>query len=124
MRCWATNAFSSSSNGFMIAGSPWISYGPFSSIRRIPLSLTLPATIPENARRRLAANSWGGSAWLSCRLAMFSWVGSNGRWKPSSIFSSQLKWNASLRSRRNCFTALRPVVIWRATSAGSSMMIW
>jgi hypothetical protein len=42
---------------------------------------------------------------VQLRLAMFSWVGSNGRWKPSSIFSSQLKWNASLRSRRNCFTA-------------------
>ncbi|MNZ85974.1 hypothetical protein D3C78_1047820 [compost metagenome] len=79
--------------------------------------------MPENARRRFAASTWGGSAVLSCRLAMFSWVGSNGRWKCSSMFSSQLKWKASLRSRRNCLTSFRPWAICRATSAGSSMMI-
>jgi len=41
----------------MISAEPRISNGPWRWIARMPLSLTLPATIPENARRRFAA-SW------------------------------------------------------------------
>ncbi len=36
----------------------------------MPLSFTLPATMPENARRRLAASSWAGRSRLQIQVAI------------------------------------------------------
>ena len=44
----------------------------------MPLSLILPATMPDIARRRLAASSLGGISCASVKAAMDSWVGSKG----------------------------------------------
>ena len=61
MRRCRTNDASSASSGCSSSASPCSSNGPCSSISRSPDSLTLPATMPENARRSSAA-SWCGGA--------------------------------------------------------------
>ena len=76
---------------FIMSASPWILYGPNFSIARIPPSLTLPATIPENALRKDAASCSAGWSGYNLRFAMFSWVGSNGICKSGAIRIDQLK---------------------------------
>ncbi len=57
----------------------------------MPYSLTLPVTMPENARRRLAASSCGGWPRCSCSDRIDSWVTVNGSWNSRRIDSNQLK---------------------------------
>lgn len=72
IRCCLTKLSSSLSIRCISSLSPCSLKGPFFSMARMPPSLTLPATMPEKARRRLAASNWGG--WLRCRsrLAMLA----------------------------------------------------
>ena len=58
MRVCATNEASNVSSRSIIRVSPRISKWPCCSIARMPSSFTLPATMPEKARRKLAARRW------------------------------------------------------------------
>ncbi len=75
----------------MIEGSPESSNGPWRSMALMPYSLMLPATMPENTRRRFAARSCTGWSRASRRARMDSCVTSKGSWKSSGMLSSQLK---------------------------------
>ena len=75
----------------MILAEPLISKGPASSIAAAVSSRTLPDTMPENARRRLAASSCGFVPSLMSSAAMDSCVAVNGSWKLRSITRRQLK---------------------------------
>jgi hypothetical protein len=55
MRCCSTKELRSSSIKAIILLSPTTLKGPFFLISLIPCDLTLPATMPENTRRKLAA---------------------------------------------------------------------
>ena len=75
----------------MIDGSPASSNGPWRSMALMPYSLMFPATIPENARRKFAARSCTGWSRDRRKPRIEACVTSNGSWKSSGIFSSQLK---------------------------------
>ncbi len=77
----------------------------------MPSSFTLPATMPEKARRRFAASVCAGWSRRRSSAAIASWVGWKGRWKSTGTRSDQLKKKASRESSRCSRTLRTPCTI-------------
>jgi hypothetical protein len=103
----ATKARSSLSSSSITRRSPASSKGPCRSMAETPFSFTLPATMPENARRKSAAKNATQVVFQNSRASAVTAINLTGKsGKPSSMLKTALapgkKVTVKLRKNAGC----------------------